>query len=150
MLLTTLGLTAATAQLQGATLRNSAIPGAYPLPYGFDFSASTMRPLLHYAYECARAGRLWATFQSSDDHRGTAGSGEEAQQLPSPPRRAYRVRRFALNGSGTAASREPISPRRAECSNIEINYVGDGHPASHQGLSTGRRVKQYLWRPPSG
>jgi hypothetical protein len=69
MLLTTLGLTAATAQLQGATLRCSAIPGAYPLPYGFDFSASTMRPLLHYAYECARAGRLWATFQSSDDHR---------------------------------------------------------------------------------
>jgi len=80
MLLTTLGLTAATAQLRGATLRYSAIPGAYPLPYGFDFSASTMRP-----YECARAGRLCATFQSSDDHRGTAGMERKRSSYRVPP-----------------------------------------------------------------
>jgi hypothetical protein len=84
MLLTTLALTAATAQLQGATLQYSAIPGAYPLPDGFDFHPDTMRPLLHYAYECAQAGRLWTAFPRTDDDRGTAGSGEEAQKVPCP------------------------------------------------------------------
>ena len=84
MLRTTLELTAATAQLRGATLQYSAIPGAYPLPDGFDFHPDTMRPLLHYAYECAQAGRLWTEFRRTDDDRGTAGSGAETQKVPCP------------------------------------------------------------------
>jgi hypothetical protein len=94
MLLTTLELTAATAQLQGATLQYSAIPEAYPLPAGFDFRPDTMRPLLHYAYECAQAGRLWTAFRRSNDDRGTAGSGEETQKVPCPADDEF-VRYFA-------------------------------------------------------
>jgi hypothetical protein len=84
MLLTTLELTAATAQLQGATLQYSAIPSAYPLPDGFDFDRDTMRPLLNYAYECAQAGRLWTAFRRTDDEPGSAGSAEVAQKVPCP------------------------------------------------------------------
>jgi hypothetical protein len=84
MMMTTLELTAATAQLQGATLQYSAIPSAYPLPDGFDFRRDTMRPLLHYAYECAQAGRLWTAFQRTNDERGSEGSAEEAQKVPCP------------------------------------------------------------------
>jgi predicted acylesterase/phospholipase RssA len=84
MLLTTLELTAATAQLQGATLQYSAIPGAYPLPDGFDFHPDTMRPLLHYAYECAQAGRLWTVFRRTDDDRGSTDRGEDTQKVPCP------------------------------------------------------------------
>jgi predicted acylesterase/phospholipase RssA len=84
MLLTTLELTAATAQLQGATLQYSAIPGAYPLPDGFNFHRDMMRPLLHYAYECAKAGRLWTAFRRTDDDRRTAGSGEDTRKVPCP------------------------------------------------------------------
>jgi predicted acylesterase/phospholipase RssA len=83
MLLTTLELTAATAQLQGATLHYSAIPVAYPLPDGFDFRPETMRPLLHYAYECAQAGRLWTAFPHNDD-RGSTDGGQETQKVPCP------------------------------------------------------------------
>jgi hypothetical protein len=84
MMLTTLELTAATAQLQGATLQYSAIPGAYPLPAGFDFRPDTMRPLLRYAYECAQAGRLWTAFRASKGEPGTAGSGEATRKIPCP------------------------------------------------------------------
>ena len=84
MLLTTLELTAATAQLQGATLQYAAIPGAYPLPDGFDFRPQTMRPLLRYAYECAQAGRLWTAFRRADDDRGSTSRGEETQKVPCP------------------------------------------------------------------
>jgi hypothetical protein len=94
MLLTTLELTAATARLQGATLQYSAVPGSYPLPNGFDFHPDTMRPLLHYAYECAQAGRLWTTFRRTDDDRGTVGSGEETQKVPCPADDEF-VRPFA-------------------------------------------------------
>jgi predicted acylesterase/phospholipase RssA len=84
MMMTTLELTAATAQLQGATLQYSAIPSAYPLPDGFDFHRDTMRPLLNYAYECAQAGRLWTAFRRTDDEPGSAGSAEEARKVPCP------------------------------------------------------------------
>src|SRR5882672_7214829 len=67
LLLTTLELTAATAQLQGATLQYSAVPGAYPPLDPFDFRADAMRPLLRYAEECAQAGRLWTAFERSND-----------------------------------------------------------------------------------
>jgi predicted acylesterase/phospholipase RssA len=84
MLMTTLELTAATAQMQGATLQYSAIPSAYPLPDGFDFHPDTMRPLLHYAYACAQAGRLWTEFRRTDDEHGSAASRERAQTVPCP------------------------------------------------------------------
>src|SRR4029077_6378708 len=45
LLRTTLELTAATAQLQGATLQYAAVPAAYPHVDAFDFRAATMRPL---------------------------------------------------------------------------------------------------------
>jgi predicted acylesterase/phospholipase RssA len=94
MLQTSLELTAATAQLQGATLQYSAIPGAYPLPGGFDFRPDTMRPLLRYAYACAQAGRLWTAFRRTDDYRGSTGGGEETQKVPCPSDDAF-VRFFA-------------------------------------------------------
>lgn len=66
LLRTTLELTAATAQLQGATLQYAAVPAAYPHVDAFDFRAATMRPLFGYASECAQAGRLWTTFRHGD------------------------------------------------------------------------------------
>jgi predicted acylesterase/phospholipase RssA len=84
MLLTTLELTAATAQLQGATLQYSAVPDAYPLLDAYDFRVEMMRPLFRYAYECAEAGRLWTAFQRTDDDRGTVRSAAETQKIPCP------------------------------------------------------------------
>ena len=84
MLLTTLTLTAATAQLQGATLQYSAVPDAYPLLDAYDFRTETMRPLFRYAYECAEAGRLWTAFQRTDDNSGTTRSAAETQKIPCP------------------------------------------------------------------
>ena len=77
MLLTMLDLTAATAQLQGATLQYSAVPTTYPQMDSFDFRANTGRPLFHYAYECARSGRLWTEFRRTDDDSGTAHSAAD-------------------------------------------------------------------------
>jgi predicted acylesterase/phospholipase RssA len=94
MLLTTLELTAATAQLRGATMRYSAVPGAHPRGDAYDFRPDTMRPLVRYAYECAETGRLWTTFGRNDDGgvmvRGTA----EAQDVPCPADDAF-IRYFA-------------------------------------------------------
>lgn len=59
MVKTTLELTAATAQRQGANLQYSAIPTAYPNLEAFDFRARAMRSLFEYGYDCAQEGRLW-------------------------------------------------------------------------------------------
>jgi predicted acylesterase/phospholipase RssA len=67
LLLTTLQLTAATAQLEGAELQYSSLPSAYPLPDEFDFSARIRSPLFHYAYQCAESGRFWTTFPAADN-----------------------------------------------------------------------------------
>jgi len=67
MLLTTLELTAATAQLEGASFQYSSIPADYPLPDAFDFSATIRRPLFRYAYQCAESGRFWTAFPPADD-----------------------------------------------------------------------------------
>jgi predicted acylesterase/phospholipase RssA len=67
MLLTTLELTAATAQLQGAIFRYSSIPADYILPDAFDFSATTRSPLFRYAYQCAESGRFWTAFPPDRD-----------------------------------------------------------------------------------
>jgi len=69
LLLTTLELTAATAQLEGADLHYSSLPLDYHLPDAFDFGARIRRPLFHYAYQCAETGRFWMAFPLSNDDR---------------------------------------------------------------------------------
>jgi predicted acylesterase/phospholipase RssA len=66
LLLTTLELTAATAQLEGAELKYSSLPAGYPLPDTFDFSARIRRTLFHYAYQCADSGQLWTVLPTVD------------------------------------------------------------------------------------
>jgi predicted acylesterase/phospholipase RssA len=94
MLLTMLELTAATAQLQGATLQYSAVPTAYPHLDSFDFRADTRRLLFRYAFECARTGRLWTTFRRTDDDGGTGGSAAETQADRCPADDAF-IKYFA-------------------------------------------------------
>ena len=94
LLLTTLELTAATAQLQGATLQYSALPSAYPHLDPFDFRADAMRPLLRYANECARAGRLWTAFRRNDDPGRAVPSMAGTQKVPCPADDAF-IRYFA-------------------------------------------------------
>jgi len=89
LLLTTLELTAATAQLQGATLQYSAVPGAYPSLDPFDFRTGTLRPLFRYADECAQAGRLWTTFVRTRYDDGTVRSMAETQKVPCPADDAF-------------------------------------------------------------
>jgi predicted acylesterase/phospholipase RssA len=84
MLLTTLELTAATAQLHRATLQYSAVPDGYPFLDAYDFRAKTMRPLFRYAYKCAEAGRLWTAFQRSDENSEAAHSPAETHEPPCP------------------------------------------------------------------
>ena len=86
-MLTTLELTAATAQLQGATLHYAAVPAAYPHMDAFDFRAATMRPLFSYADQCARDGRLWTAFQ----HTGAAveTSVTATREVPCPADDAF-------------------------------------------------------------
>jgi predicted acylesterase/phospholipase RssA len=73
MVRTELELTAATTQLNGAGLEYSAIPVAYPNLAAFDFSASSMRSLFDYGYQCARAGRLWISQRTIGDDGQQAG-----------------------------------------------------------------------------
>ena len=83
LMLTTLELTAATAQLQGATLHYSAVPAAYPYLDPFDFRAVTRRPLFRYAYECAQRGRIWAEMRRTNNDEGMAGTAQ-LQKVPCP------------------------------------------------------------------
>ena len=94
LLLTSLELTAATAQLQGATLQYSALPNAYPRLDPFDFRADAMRPLFYYADECARAGRLWTVFGRTSDNDGTILSAAETAKIPCPADDSF-IRYFA-------------------------------------------------------
>jgi hypothetical protein len=94
MLLTTLELTAATAQLRGATLQYSAVPDAHPRGDAYDFRADTMRPLLLYAYECAQGGRLWTPFGHTGDDSGATLSITETQRVPCPADDTF-IRYFA-------------------------------------------------------
>lgn len=84
LLLTTLELTAATAQLEGADLQFSSLPLDYPLPDAFDFGARIRRPLFHYAYQCAETGRLWMAFPPSDDDRETSHAMAGTETVPCP------------------------------------------------------------------
>jgi predicted acylesterase/phospholipase RssA len=94
MMLTTLELTAATAQLQGATLQYSAMPATHPRGGPYEFRADKMRPLSRYAYECAQAGRLWTPFGRTDDSSGTSRSITETPEVPCPADDAF-IKYFA-------------------------------------------------------
>jgi hypothetical protein len=94
MLLTTLELTAATAQLQGATLQYSAMPVTHPHGGPYDFRADLMRSLSRYAYECAQVGRLWTPFGRADDSSGTSRSITETQEAACPADDAF-IKYFA-------------------------------------------------------
>jgi hypothetical protein len=94
MLLTTLELTAATAQLQGATLQYSAMPVTHPRGGPYEFRADTMRPLSRYAYQCAQGGRLWTLFGRTDDRGGTSRNITETPEVPCPADDAF-IKYFA-------------------------------------------------------
>jgi hypothetical protein len=89
MTLTTLELTAATAQLSGATLYYSAVAAAYPLLDSFDFRTEAIQPLLRYGYKCAQGGRLWTMFGHTEDDGQRSPSTEESQQVPCPANDAF-------------------------------------------------------------
>jgi predicted acylesterase/phospholipase RssA len=89
MLLTTLELTAATAQLEGADLQYSSLPVSYPLPNAFDFSARIRRPLFQYAYRCAETGRFWTAFPRRDDDKETSERIARSEAMPCPAERPF-------------------------------------------------------------
>jgi len=84
LLLTTLELTAATAQLEGADLHYSSLPVGYPLADAFDFSARIRGPLFHYAFQCAETGRLWTALPAADDDRETSRGMAHTEAVPCP------------------------------------------------------------------
>jgi predicted acylesterase/phospholipase RssA len=84
MMLTTLELMAANAELQGSTLEVSAIPAGYPHQRFLDMRADTMGTLFRYAYQCAEAGRLWTAFRRTGDDPGTLGGSAGTQSVPCP------------------------------------------------------------------
>jgi predicted acylesterase/phospholipase RssA len=77
MFRTTLELTAADAEREGAQLQFAAIPVAYPQLDPFDFRTPTMRSLFQYGYRCAQAGRLWISIS-------TRGVGSDAASRTAP------------------------------------------------------------------
>ena len=89
LMLTTLELTAATAQLEGAELQYSSLPAGYPLPDAFDFSARIRRPLFHYASQCAETGRFWTAFPPTDDNSDTSHGMTRSETMPCPADRPF-------------------------------------------------------------
>jgi predicted acylesterase/phospholipase RssA len=81
MLRTTLELTAADAQLEGAQFQFAAIPVAYPHLNSFDFRTPTMQSLFQYGYKCAQAGRLWTSSRDVDrkDESDDTGKGQPSR-----------------------------------------------------------------------
>jgi predicted acylesterase/phospholipase RssA len=84
MLLTTLELTAANTQQQGASLRYSAIPQSYPHVGLFDVRTATRQSLFHYAYDCAQSGRLWTPFTHIPNDAGKTSTPAQIQAVPCP------------------------------------------------------------------
>lgn len=101
LMLTTMQLTAATAQLDGADLEYSSLPTGYPLADSFDFSATIRRLLFRYAYECANAGRLWTAYPRADNNNEESRSMARTQQVPPcPADDPFRIFRHALSEAG--------------------------------------------------
>jgi len=84
LLLTTLELTAATAQLDGADLQYSSLPAGYPLSDSLDFSAKIRGPLFRYAYDCAQAGRFWTAFPRAEQDNTPLHGMAQMQPVPCP------------------------------------------------------------------
>jgi predicted acylesterase/phospholipase RssA len=84
LMLSTMELTAATAQLEGADLQYSSLSPRYPLSDSFDFSPAIRRPLFRYAYECAQAGRLWTAFPRDKNDGEELHSTAQKLQVPCP------------------------------------------------------------------
>jgi predicted acylesterase/phospholipase RssA len=84
MLRTTLELTAADAELEGAQFQFAAIPLAYPQLEPFDFRTPTMRSLFQYGYKCAQAGRLWTSSRGVGTDNGSRTGAAASQNTPCP------------------------------------------------------------------
>jgi predicted acylesterase/phospholipase RssA len=83
MMRTTLELTAANVELQGAQLQYAAIPLSFPTATPFDFRAQTTRPLFGYGYACALAGRLWISSRRTGGY-ASSDSVAASQHIPCP------------------------------------------------------------------
>jgi predicted acylesterase/phospholipase RssA len=95
MMRTTLELTAASAELEGAHFEYSAIPVAYPNLAPFDFRASTMRSLFQYGYDCAQTGRLWISSPLAASGSADRGDNGVNQGVRCPAEDQY-IGRFAV------------------------------------------------------
>jgi predicted acylesterase/phospholipase RssA len=80
MMRTTLELTATSTELQGAHFEYAAIPAAYGNLAPFDFSASTMRSLFQYGYDCAHTGRFWIASPRIASRAADRGGGDGTSQ----------------------------------------------------------------------
>ena len=83
MMRTKLELTATSTELQGAHFEYAAIPAGYGNLAPLDFSASTMRTLFQYGYECAHTGRFWISspriVSRGADRRGDDGTTQSVR-----------------------------------------------------------------------
>jgi len=84
MFRTTLELTAADAEREGAQLQFAAIPLAYPQIDPFDFRTPTMRSLFQYGYSCAQAGRLWISSRGVGSDEASRTGTVASQNTPCP------------------------------------------------------------------
>jgi len=84
MFRTTLELTAADAEREGAQLQFAAIPLAYPQLDPFDFRTPTMRSLFQYGYSCAQAGRLWISSRGVGSDEASRTGTVASQNTPCP------------------------------------------------------------------
>jgi predicted acylesterase/phospholipase RssA len=81
---TTLELTAADAEREGAQFQFAAIPVAYPQLDPFDFRTPTMRSLFQYGYRCAQASRLWISVQGAGSDEASRTGTVAGQNTPCP------------------------------------------------------------------
>ncbi len=84
MLRTTLELTAAHAELEGAQFQFAAIPLAYPHLDPFDFRTRTMRSLFQYGSTCAQTGRLWISQGGAGSDAASRTGAVASQNTPCP------------------------------------------------------------------
>jgi predicted acylesterase/phospholipase RssA len=84
MLRTTLELTAADAELEGAQFQFAAIPLAYPQLDSFDFRTPTMRSLFQFGYACAQSGRLWISSRGVGTDGARRTGAVASQNTPCP------------------------------------------------------------------
>ena len=84
MMKTTLELTAAHAELEGAQFQFAAIPLAYRQLDPFDFRTPTMRSLFRYGSTCAQTGRLWISPRGAASDAASRTGAVASQNTPCP------------------------------------------------------------------